>query len=71
MAKHHSLMIVVGLLAAIAGCRTEQLRYDQDQMRQAVLDLYTNQIMDNLIRAYCGMPMVQIDYTSLRRSGMR
>jgi hypothetical protein len=34
-------------------------------MRQAVLDLYSNQIMDNLVRAYIGLPMVQMDYTAL------
>ena len=53
------------LLVAVAGCRSHQLRRDQDHMREAVLELYTNQIMDNLIRVYNGMPIVQMDYTSM------
>jgi len=34
-------------------------------MRTAVLQLYTNQIMDNLVRAYDGLPLVQLDYTTM------
>jgi hypothetical protein len=34
-------------------------------MRTALLDLYTNQIMDNLIRAYNGYPIVQLDYSDI------
>ena len=29
-----------------------------------LLDLYTNQIMDNLVRAKNGMPIIQLDYTN-------
>jgi len=53
------------LAAAISGCRSYQLRNDQDKMRQALLDLYTNQLMDNLVRAHNGLPFVQLDYTNM------
>jgi hypothetical protein len=47
------------------GCATHQLCRDQEALRHCVLDLYTNQIMDNLIRAYNGLPIVQLDYSKL------
>jgi hypothetical protein len=59
------LCMVVAMLALVAGCRSQQLRHDQDHMRDALLDLYTNQIMDNLIRAHNGMPIVQLDYSNM------
>src|SRR5205814_652289 len=48
---------------AASGCAVAQAQRDQDQMRTALLDLYTNQVMDNLIRAYNRMPIIQLDYT--------
>jgi hypothetical protein len=47
---------------APAGCAVPELRDDQDKIRGALLDLYTNQIIDNLIRASNGMPIIQLDY---------
>jgi hypothetical protein len=38
---------------------------DQDQFRQAILAYYENQAIDNLIRAYLGLPIVQMDYTTV------
>jgi hypothetical protein len=49
---------------ACAGCAVAELRSDQDKIRTVLLDLYTNQIMDNLIRAANGMPIIQLDYTN-------
>jgi hypothetical protein len=40
------------------------LHKDQDLIRNALLDLYTNQIMDNLVRAANGMPIIQLDYSN-------
>jgi hypothetical protein len=37
---------------------------DQDKIRCVLLDLYTDQIMDNLIRAANGLPIIQLDYTN-------
>jgi hypothetical protein len=60
-----SRLLLVALLscAMITGCAVPQAHRDQDQMRTALLDLYTNQVMDNLIRAYNRMPIIQLDYT--------
>ncbi|MFO0806428.1 MAG: hypothetical protein U0791_25265 [Gemmataceae bacterium] len=34
-------------------------------MRSALLDMYTDQVMDNLIRTSQGLPIVQLDYTDI------
>jgi hypothetical protein len=47
-----------------AGCAVPQVANDQDRLRGALLDLYTNQVMDNLIRTYNCMPIIQVDYTN-------
>jgi len=57
------LIFYVGSMAS-AGCAVGELRSDQDNIRTALLELYTNQIMDNLIRAGNGMPIIQLDYTN-------
>lgn len=56
------LVFCLAGLLAVAGCRSQQLRRDQDQFRHALLDMETNQIFDNLIRARCGLPIVHMDY---------
>jgi hypothetical protein len=53
------------LLAFLPGCRAEQLESDQDRFRSALLQLETNQIMDNVVRAYNGLPIVHMDYSSI------
>jgi hypothetical protein len=60
------LTFLVASLCAVplSGCAVRELRHDQDKIRCALLDLYTNQIMDNLVRASNGMPIIQIDYTN-------
>jgi hypothetical protein len=57
------LAICAGSMAA-TGCAVAELRSDQDRIRTTLLDLYTNQIVDNLIRAGNGMPIIQLDYTN-------
>lgn len=49
---------------APAGCATHQVHADHDKIRCVLLDLYTDQIMDNLIRAANGLPIIQLDYTN-------
>jgi hypothetical protein len=48
----------------MAGCAGRGVHEDQDRIRVTLLDLYTNQIIDNLVRASNGQPIVQIDYTN-------
>jgi hypothetical protein len=48
----------------ISGCVVNQLRNDQDRIRLMVQELQTNQLMDNLVRASNGMPIIQLDYSA-------
>jgi hypothetical protein len=57
--------LVLFAAALGSGCTTNQVAKDQDGLRRAVLDLNTNQIMDNLIRLDKGLPIVHVDYTQL------
>ncbi len=50
---------------AIAGCRAPQLQRDQDQFRACLMQMYTDQVMDNLIRCENGLPFVQLDYSKI------
>jgi hypothetical protein len=45
------------------GCIVPELRKDNEQLRHNLVELNTNQVMDNLIRASHGLPIIQIDYT--------
>jgi hypothetical protein len=55
-------VVVIAVILACLGCRAQQLARDQNHIREAVMDLHTNQIMDNLIRARHGLPILQLDY---------
>jgi hypothetical protein len=46
------------------GCAVHQAHKDHDLIRNTLLELYTNQIMDNVIRTANGMPIIQLDYTN-------
>jgi hypothetical protein len=49
--------------SALSGCAVHEVHKDHDLIRDTLLDLYTNQIIDNLVRAKNGMPIIQLDYT--------
>jgi hypothetical protein len=52
-------------LILCCGCLGRQVRRDGDSLREAVADLYTNQALDNLIRARCNLPFVQLKFSTL------
>jgi hypothetical protein len=58
------LVVLAACCVATLGCAVEQLHHDQDKIRTALLDLYTNQIVDNLIRTANKMPIIEVDYTN-------
>jgi len=62
------LFLVCACCLSSIGCAVPELRKDQDKIRSALLDLYTNQVMDNLVRAVNGMPIIQLDYTNANAS---
>ena len=63
-----ALLLCLAFGIALPGCAVRELRDDQDKIRCALLDLYTNQIIDNLIRASNGMPIIQLDYSNAQAS---
>jgi hypothetical protein len=62
MRELNKILVALALVFGCLGCRSQQLAHDQDHIREAVMDLQTNQIMDNLIRARKGLPILQLDY---------
>jgi hypothetical protein len=59
-----STVVAVIISVSISGCATTEVKVDQDKIRTALVDLYTNQVIDNLILAANGLPFVQLDYTN-------
>ena len=58
-------MILVLVCSSVqTGCVAHGLQNDQDKIRHTLLDLCTNQIMDNLIRQHNGMPIIHLDYSN-------
>lgn len=61
-----TILLVCALGAfAIAGCRATQLGADQKGMREMILTLYEDQVLDNLVRARESRPMLQMDYSDI------
>jgi hypothetical protein len=59
-------LAVAGVCAWLStGCLARQLAADGKGFRQALLDMYTDQVMDNLVRASEGLPFVQLSYRNL------
>jgi len=58
---------VIGYLLILLspGCQSTRLVTEGEATRNAILDLYTEQAMDNVVRARCNMPFVQLAYRNL------
>jgi hypothetical protein len=58
-----------GLCALVAlglvGCRPELLENDQLAIRQSILDMYQDEVMDNLIRTELRLPVIEVDYRTM------
>jgi hypothetical protein len=59
------LLLAIIATAFFPGCLARQVARDGKDFRQAVLDIYTDQVMDNLIRAREGLPFEQLAYRDL------
>ncbi len=62
MRKVWRMLASATIMCAVFGCRSTELAYDQDHIRSAVMQLHTDQIIDNLIRYRNGLPILQLDY---------
>ena len=58
--RYACTMIV--FLASCAALDTHQAKLDQQQLREVLMDYTEDQIIDNLIRAYNGRPIVHFDF---------
>lgn len=62
--RYRVLIFACCLTSAVSGCAVRGLHKDQDRLRTALVDLSTNQVMDNLVRASNGLPIIHLDYTN-------
>ena len=62
MNRYMKALLYLTVLSGAFGCRSTQLGNDQDHIREVVMNLQTNQIMDNLIRYRQGLPILHLDY---------
>ncbi len=49
-----------------SGCLADQVARDGSNLRTAILEIYTDQIMDNLVRAKTGQPFVQLTFSTIQ-----
>ncbi|MDB5343215.1 MAG: hypothetical protein JWP89_1592 [Schlesneria sp.] len=61
------IKIVGSLLTCVslAECLSRQVARDSVSARQALLEMYTDQVLDNLIRAHNNLPFVQVAYSDV------
>ena len=62
--RNHVVAVAVGF-SACCGCLSQQVANDGRGVRDAVIELYTDEAVDNLIRAHEGQPFVQLSYSNL------
>ena len=65
MSIRRSLTILPTAVFLITACSTTHVHWDAVKMREHVIDYYTDEIMDNLIRGSQGLPFVHVDISSL------
>ena len=64
--RNQAALLLLVALPMFSGCYRAQIRNDGNSVRRALLDMYTDQAMDNLIQAYNNMPFVQLNYHDLQ-----
>src|SRR5262245_45787012 len=52
-------------LVLCSGCLARQVACDGNAFHSAVADMYSHQAMENLVRARCNLPFVQLRYYQL------
>src|SRR5690242_16054393 len=61
----HMLCLILLIAAVANGCLARQVAEDGMGIRRALVDMYTDQALDNLIRAHENRPFVQLKYSQL------
>ena len=64
MTGMRSLMVAVIAMTVLAGCNAHRIRFDYQTMRGQVIELYEEQILDNLVRAHFFEVPLHLRYTS-------
>jgi hypothetical protein len=65
--RRTALFVSIFLSSSIClGCLGRQIAQDGKSLGQAILDMYTDQVMDNLVRARSNMPFVQLKYSQIQ-----
>ena len=65
ISRPHSALLIAGIASLLTtGCAYKQTRVSQEGMRETLLDLYTDQVMDNLIRTQQNLPILQVAYSN-------
>jgi hypothetical protein len=57
--------LLIGALLLFGGCKAHILENDQIQIRESLLDMYQDEVMDNLIRTKLYLPVIQVDYRTM------
>lgn len=58
-------LLTLGAFLACIGCASDTLHFEQDHVRDRLLELHEDQIMDNLIRVYQFKPILQLEYKDM------
>jgi hypothetical protein len=67
MQRTFLLVFIIGLLA-LGGCATKTYQMEQSQLRTTIIDLQTEQLQDNLTRAYERQPFIHVAYKQMTGS---
>ena len=59
------VLVMVALSPFLAGCAAKTYQFEQSSLRRAIIELYEEQIKDNLARAYEGLPFVHVTYKQM------
>jgi len=64
--QHRAVHFVALLLWFVPGCRSATLKSDQVDLREAVINLYREQLFDNIVRFKRMEPMLLVTYSQLQ-----
>lgn len=65
MRRHGVRLLIVCCLVMSNGCLAKQFKRDGQSQQDAISEIYTEQAMNNLVRARSNMPFVQLKYDTI------